>query len=281
MPIHAEELRRFLAEAAGRPVELRLNTNRSTMVSVRPDPRGVGLRVSLHRIFLDAEREVLDALADFTGSPSAESHRIIRVYIAENQHRAGQVDVYSPPRPRRGRARGKTHDLGARARALNDAHFGGALDFRIQWGAGRRGANRRQRHVTLGTWSLNQRTIRIHPMLDHPHVPQYFLDFIIYHEMVHIAVPSSVGGGGRLLHHGPEFRRLEACYPHYAEARRWEERWLSALIRSWNGGAALPARAARPLKTTHKPAPPPPPLAPLAHHPEPGGQIDLFDVTFQ
>lgn len=282
MPIHAEELRRFLSEAAGRPVELKLNTNRSTMVSVRPDPFGVGLRMSVHRIFLDAGEPVLHALADFARRDTpAESHAVVRAYIAENQHRASQVDVYSPPRPRKGTALGKVHHLEPRARRLNEEHFEGRLDFRICWGSGQGGCNRRQRHVTLGTWSLAQRLIRIHPMLDHPHVPLYFLDFIVYHEMVHIAVPSSLGGGGRLLHHGPEFRAMEARYPLYAEALRWEKRWLPALIRSWNGGAALPARAARPLKAPLPEKRPEPPTRRLSSATEAARQIDLFDITFQ
>lgn len=240
---HAEELRRFLSEAAGRPLSLRMNDNLHSLITTTRDGSGPGLRVSLHRMFLQAEGEVLDALAEFVTRPTPNARRIIRSFINTNRHLITEARGYKAPRTVQGSARGRYYELESRARVLNERFFEGALKYRIIWGRGPR-VHGRQSHVTLGTWNERQKMIRIHPMLDHPHVPSFFLDFIIYHEMVHILIPSKVDRGGRMQHHTDEFYARESRFPLYAEAHRWEKRWLPQLIRSWQGGPPLSPDAA-------------------------------------
>ncbi len=243
MPLHAEELRRFLAEATGRPVTLRLNDNQHTLITARPERPGRGIRVSIHRIFLNSSREVLDALARFIVAPKPNDRKTIRFYINENANRLSRVVPTRPPKARTvGSARGDHYDLQTRADRLNERYFNNELKFQIIWGRRIR-SGRNQRHATLGTWNRRARTIRIHPMLDHPRVPWYFLDYIIYHEMVHIAVPSKACGD-RMAHHTNEFYAMERAYPFYRRAVAWETRWLPKLILQWNGGRQLPAEAA-------------------------------------
>jgi len=240
MPIHAEDLRRYLATALGRPVELRMNNNTHSMVNVTR--AGVGVRVSLHRMFLEADAGMMETLAKFIHNPTPEVRSKIRAFIARHHGMVAKAQHAAPPRSIRGTARGRRFNLEERARAINQRYFGGRLEYRIIWGRSIR-AGRRQNHVTLGTWNVRQQVIRIHPMLDLPGVPCFMVDFVIYHEMCHIAVPSKFSDTGRAHHHGPEFRALEAKYPDFARAHEWEARWLSGLIRAWNGGAALPAAA--------------------------------------
>ena len=240
---HAEELRRYLSEAAGRPLTLRMNDNLHSLITTSRDGAGPGVRLSLHRMFLQAEGEVLEALAQFITKPTPDARRIIRSFINTNRNLITEARGYKPPRNVQGSPRGRHYELESRARTLNDRFFGGKLQYGIIWGRGPR-VHGRQCHVTLGTWNERQKMIRIHPMMDHPHVPSFFLDFVIYHEMVHILVPSKVDRGGRMQHHTDEFYEHESRFPLYAEANRWEKRWLPLLIRSWQGGAALPPEAA-------------------------------------
>ncbi len=240
--MHAEELRRFLAEKTGRPVRLRINDNMRSMITARRDGAGPGLLLSVHRMFLDADPGTLDALARFATGPTPRVRARIRDYINRNLHRQDSV-LYRPPRrTAAGTPNGRHHELSGRAERLNSEHFGGTLDFRIAWSTTRRRFSG-QTGATLGTWNLRQRLVRIHPMLDHPHVPERFLDFIVYHEMVHIAVPSQPGGGGRIYHHTPQFRALERLFPAYDWAREWEKQWIACLIADWNGERALSGEA--------------------------------------
>lgn len=242
MAIHAEELRRHLAESLGRPVTLKINDNTHSMISCRRDGAGPGLRVSLHRMFLTADEAMIATVISFCQGPTAKTREKIRTFIHNNRELITKSQAVSRPRLIRGTAKGKAYDLGERARRLNASHFKGELDFRIIWGKNMR-AGRGQRHVTLGTWNERQRIIRIHPMLDNRAVPWYFLEFIVYHEMCHIVIPSHVDCSGRMVHHSREFRALERRYPHFERSIAWEARWLPQLIRWWNGGAELPAEA--------------------------------------
>ncbi|MBI1292663.1 hypothetical protein GC173_15720 [bacterium] len=263
MPMHAEDLRRFLSEATGKPVDLKMNNNTHSLVSARPTP--FGIRVSLHRMFLEGEAPLFQALARFIHRPTPEARAAIREFIALRHERITEARAAGPSRAIRGTARGRRFNLEERAAIINRRHFGGALQYRIIWGRPLR-AGRRQHHVTLGTWNLRQRIIRIHPMLDMPGVPSYMVDFVIYHEMCHIAVPSQASDTGRMHHHTPEFRALERRYPLFTRAMAWEKRWISPMIAAWNGGPPLPTSADDGGN----------PETPSGGPPESGGQLTLF-----
>lgn len=244
--MHAEELRRYLSEATGRPIRLRVTDNAHSLLRATPERPGRGLNVSVHRIFLDGGPEIAAALAEFVAGPTAASRRAVRLYIAHNRERLARVaDELEPA--------GRVFDLAPRAASINQTCFGGKLEYRIGWSNPPR-ARRRQRHVTLGQWDVGRRAILIHPMLDSPLVPGFYLDGVIHHEMVHIVVPSSVGCTGRMTHHSPEFRLMERAYPWFVAAQQWEKANLGRIIDAWCLG-----RGGRPAV------------------PPPCGQTDLLD----
>src|SRR5690606_31273756 len=130
----------------------------------------------------------LAALAQFIVRPTEEARAAIRLFAAraENSRRHRKpvpVESLEPV--------GEFYDLGPIAARLNRRYFGGRLRFDITWGrrvpAGRR---RRQRQITLGLCHSEDRVIRIHRILDSPDVPLFYLEYVIYHEMAHLAVPS-------------------------------------------------------------------------------------------
>jgi hypothetical protein len=68
---------------------------------------------------------------------------------------------------------------------------------------------------------------------NHPSVPRYAIEGIMYHEMLHIAIPPVVSGGRRTVH-GREFRRAERRFEHFREWCSWQRthlRTLAAAIR--------------------------------------------------
>lgn len=81
----------------------------------------------------------------------------------------------------------------------------------------------------MGVYDHLTRTIRIHPSLDRPEVPLFFVEYIVFHEMLHQAVPGK-DTGSRKQHHGPEFRARERRYPEYARALTWEKENLNLLL---------------------------------------------------
>ncbi len=224
-----EELRLEHAVAGylppGKSLRLCLTENRYTIISVR---RGHdGYRVRAHRMFTGAGPRLVRALARYVVHNDQRSSKLLGEFIEHNQHQIRN----SPKRERRVllRARGRHHDLSAIFDELNRAHFGGKLHARIGWGNARRPANRRS--LKAGSYSVEDRLIRIHPALDREGVPGYFVSWIVFHEMLHgkHAVRKT---DGRRCYHPPEFLEEERHFPDYQRARLWGKTHMDALLGS-------------------------------------------------
>jgi len=221
-------LHSFLERRLGRPVELRLNENLHNLVSV-VRPRGRPARMSVHRIFLDAPREVHVALVDFIRGPTPHSRGVIRRFICENPVKD------PPPATRRTPAEtqpaGRHFDLRRVADQINRAYFGGRLQFDITWSRRPTQPPRFLHNIQLGNWNERLRLVRIHPILDSPLVPKYYLSYIVYHEMAHIVIPAEVDDRGRVCHHTKRFYALERKFADYDRAVKWQARRLDDLVK--------------------------------------------------
>ncbi|MGF1657358.1 MAG: hypothetical protein ACFCU3_10305 [Verrucomicrobiales bacterium] len=113
---------------------------------------------------------------------------------------------------------------------LNQRFFRNALRrYTITWGRKRK--LRPKRFFVFGAIYEDERIIRIHPLLDAPFVPLWYLEFVVYHEMLHAVVPDEPMPGGRRRIHTEEFLRRERQFPHYRKARVWEEENLGRFLR--------------------------------------------------
>jgi hypothetical protein len=219
--------RRIRAHLSRGSLSLTLTDNRYTMISVRRENRdGRCFKVRLHSMFVDANPAITRALARYIVHNDRDSSRLLGEYIDANQHRVRS-------RSRRAGAtrlitRGRYHDLQEIYDDLNRRYFGGTIDARITWGQ-RGGRPRRRNSIKMGSYSVEDRLVRIHRSLDRAFVPRFFVEWIVYHEMLHQVHEIKVVNGRRLFH-SREFLRDEARFEHYAEARRWERIHLDALL---------------------------------------------------
>ena len=125
---------------------------------------------------------------------------------------------------------GQYFDLRAMFDRLNAKHFRGRLrGYKVVWG--RRMKKRPKQQFVFGTIQEEDRIIRINPRLDQPFVPAWFLNYVLYHEMLHSVVPDEVFPSGRRRVHTEEFYRREREFPGYRRARRWEEENLARFLR--------------------------------------------------
>ena len=100
------------------------------------------------------------------------------------------------------RHEGKHFDLRRIFDRLNNRYFRGRLrDYEVMWS--RRRKHRPKNHFVFGTIQEEDRVIRINPLLDQPFVPLWFLQYVLYHEMLHSVVPDEIAGRGR--------RRARSC----------------------------------------------------------------------
>ena len=127
-------------------------------------------------------------------------------------------------RVRRKRARriedhplGIAHDLAPMFASLNVAYFEGGLRRpRLGWSA-------RPWRSQFGCYDPSLDQIVMNRRLDRVEVPSYAVEFILYHEMLHVKHPLRAAACG-LQAHSPEFRAEEKRFAHYARARKFLER---------------------------------------------------------
>jgi hypothetical protein len=210
-------LERRLCELLGSEVSLTLTDNGRSMLSVRR--RHEVAYVRLHHMFLAADEVTLRAIASYLRGQQGASLSHLRQFVA--QHRT--LIRRAPARARQVRAAGHHHDLRAIFDHLNARYFDGLVEARVSWGRMGKpiGRRRRRRVIKLGSYRHRDALVSVHPVLDADWVPDFFVEYIVYHEMVHhvVAVPSK---DGRRELHGPEFRAREQQFEHYAKALRWE-----------------------------------------------------------
>ncbi len=218
--------RRIRAHLARGRVSVTLTDNRYTMISVRRIAKERRYEVRLHHMFVDADPVITRALARYIAENCNDASRVLGDFIDSN---ADHV---------RGRSRraptqliftaGEHYDLRQIYDELNARYFDGKIEAAITWGA-RTGRPRRRNSIKMGSYSVEDRLIRIHRSLDRAFVPRFFVAWIVFHEMLHQVHDIRVKNGRREFH-SKEFLAAEARFEQYEEARRWERRHLDALL---------------------------------------------------
>jgi len=118
------------------------------------------------------------------------------------------------------RTRGKYYELYAIFERLNEEYFDSRLTSAITWGTG--SSRKAVRKRTLGSYSNHSNIIRINPVLDKNEVPDYYIEFVVYHEMLHAAIGIGEKDGRRSVH-TRAFRERERLFKYYDKAMRWEQ----------------------------------------------------------
>lgn len=88
----------------------------------------------------------------------------------------------------------------------------------------------RKTYRILGHHDSTHDTIVVSKSLDSADVPRFVVEYIVYHEMLHIHHPT-VHHNGRRYNHTAAFRRDERRFPHYQAAEDWIERSVRKLKR--------------------------------------------------
>lgn len=221
-------LEQWLRAATQKHIRLIVTENRSLLLSFKARLSGEFV-IRAHRMFLSAPTRIHQALADWL-QRKRNARQVIRDFI---RSQAPQLQAELPlfgAKPRRVRlhSRGKIYDLAGMSDAINHQYFDGKLTCGITWG--RRLRSRARRHFTFGTYSHTQNLVRIHPHLDCAEVPRFFVEFIVYHEMLHAARGQEGERNGRRIVHSKAFRADERKFAQYKEAMEWEKQNLHRFL---------------------------------------------------
>lgn len=157
---------------------------------------------------------------------SAEALGIYRSAVATSELRARAVEN----KREKGRkiitgARGDVYDLEEIFRHLNQIYFDQTIPTPVlTWSA-------RKTFRILGHHDAAHETIVVSKSLDAPKVPKYVVEFVVYHEMLHIYFPT-IHRDGRRYNHTAAFRRRERQFAFFEAAETWIARNVKNLKRN-------------------------------------------------
>ncbi len=214
------QLQDELTRRAGLPVQLFLTGNRRRMVSARR--RGDAVEARVQRIFLDATPEVLDELGLLLSGRRTE-RKALRRFVDERFVAGAEDGAFPVARCRRMPGDGSEafdhHDIAAYARRLNAAYLGDRSKARIVWG--KRSTRRSRRSIRFGCYDPERNVVIMNRKLDSAAIPEYFVEYILFHEMLHEVLGIGEKNGRRDIH-GSLFKLMESTFPDFEKARRFE-----------------------------------------------------------
>ena len=113
--------------------------------------------------------------------------------------------------------RGEHFDLEEVFEGLNQRFFSGLLGRpQLGWSRGR------SRNL-LGHFDPSHNAIIISRIFDRPEVPRLAIDYVMFHEMLHLRFPVEHSGTRRRVH-TKEFRAAEKEFPDLQKAKEWMKR---------------------------------------------------------
>ncbi|HXY15536.1 MAG TPA: SprT-like domain-containing protein [Terriglobales bacterium] len=111
-------------------------------------------------------------------------------------------------------AQGKMYNLETIFEDLNARFFYGLLARpQLTW-------SRDHARNSLGHYDPAHNAIVVSRVFDHPRVPRHAVEYIVYHEMLHLKHPVKLRGSRRCVH-SAEFQAEEKLFPRLEEAKRF------------------------------------------------------------
>ncbi len=155
-------------------------------------------------------------LAKLYRKPIAGSHAVrYRKYVASHEI----VSKAHLIRQMRGRKRissanGHRFNLEEIFDELNTLYFHGLLGKpQLTWSSS-------DSRSSLGHYDPAHNTIVVSRVFDRETVPRFALEYLLFHEMLHLKYPVKLRGSKRCVH-PPEFQAEEKSFPHYEQAKKF------------------------------------------------------------
>ena len=178
----------------------RMKLRLSDLLESAPEPV---LKAIIHILLAKIYRRPIDR---------AHSSRYRRYIASREMMQKAQRVRQMRGRKRLESAQGRYYDLDEVFDTLNVRFFYGLLGRpQMSWSA------ERARHL-LGHYDPAHNAIIISKVFDQPHVPRLAMEYIVYHEMLHLKHPVKIRGSRRCVH-GKEFREEEKAFPQLEAAR--------------------------------------------------------------
>jgi hypothetical protein len=222
LELFQQEYRALRPRAPIPPFQVRFRrfTGLNTTIRLREG----AIKVSLSDLLEGAPESVLRAIAHIL---MAKLYRKPIEAIHAGRYRrfaSSEVMVRQMERIRQSRgrkkissAKGETYDLDEVFESINTRFFHGLLGRPLlTW----------SEHVAkrcLGHYDAAHNTIMVSKVFDRKTTPRYAVEYLMYHEMLHLKHPVKVKAGRRRVHSG-DFKAEESLFPELAKAKEYLKR---------------------------------------------------------
>lgn len=214
--LHSEEsAKRKLMQLSPVPIDLAWHENRASFLSCYKKKGRIRLR--LHRLFLNAPSPVLEAVVGY----ALKGDRKASVVVRQMAHLYFSKTHIAPARLS---SKGNIYDLALIRDQICQRYFSPDLEVAIGWSSQAKLGT--FKCMTFGSYDRQRNQIRIHPLLDDAAVPLYFLEFVVYHEMLHVVCIPKMNKRGAIYSHTSEFRMKEREFVGFESAKAWEKQSL-------------------------------------------------------
>ena len=126
--------------------------------------------------------------------------------------------IYTYPQKRFANAIGIKFDLYKEFNKINAKYFNNKLQSYIRWGSPK--SKTSYHTIFLDERGNQHHLITISDFYNQKEIPLYALDSVLYHEMLHIALPPIKLGKKRAVHHR-EFKIAEKQFEYYEKWQHW------------------------------------------------------------
>ena len=173
------------------------------------------IQITAQESFTSAPDKVLIALLETAlGKPAQPAGPLIQEYTFSARYRSAREDLEYLDIPHGVFARGSVHDLAASFSRVNRTYFNGEITPpHLIW-------NNRTTFRKFGHYQWDTDTVMVSRTLDQRQVPEYVVDFVMYHELLHKKLGAPLVSSRRRVH-TKKFRALEAEFPRYEEAQKY------------------------------------------------------------
>ena len=135
---------------------------------------------------------------------------------------AGQLEISRPTRNISYDPDGEYYDLTRIFKRINERYFDNSIEISLL------GWSRNRSYSRLGFYDKRRNLIVISRIFDSRSVPENIIEYLMYHEMLHIQIPEITVNGRRQVH-SREFRESEDQFPEIDDIRKWLKKNVSRL----------------------------------------------------
>jgi hypothetical protein len=180
---------------------------------IKPDKSN--LLITAQEAFIRAPDKVLIAILETAlAGKGGDARGVIRDYTFTRDYQTDRTLLEYLAIPPGSYSRGRVHDLEISYARMNQEYFRGEIPRpHLVW-------SDRLTYRKFGHYQWDIDTVMISQTLDQPRVPEYVLDYVMYHELLHKQLGIRRVNNRSMAHTGA-FRKAEIDFRHIKEAREY------------------------------------------------------------